>query len=58
MLSIHVFVNFQMKNGVCYVYKDREALEREEPIEWPYPDLKTFLADQNLMFALIADGPL
>lgn len=47
-----------MKGGVCHVYKDGEALEREEPIEWPYPDLHSFHADQNLMFALIADGPL
>ncbi len=47
-----------MVDGVCHVYKDRQALERDEPIEWPYPELSSFLADQNLMFALIADGPL
>jgi len=49
---------FKPHKGVFYVYRDQDSLDRNEPIEWPYPDLRTFLADQNIMFALIADGPL
>ena len=45
-------------DGIVHVYKEQESVDRNEPFEWPYPDLTTFLADQNIMFALIADGPL
>ncbi|XP_021362572.1 AMP deaminase 2-like isoform X5 [Mizuhopecten yessoensis] len=48
----------KMKGGVPYVYKDQEAFDRQEPLEWPYPDVKTFLADLNMMYAFISDGPL
>ena len=45
-------------DGVCHVYKDGESLERGEPVDFPYPELPSFLKDQSLMFAFISDGPL
>ena len=29
-----------------------------ESFSWPHPNLEDFLKDQNMMFALISDGPL
>ena len=29
-----------------------------ESFNWPHPNLEDFLKDQNMMFALISDGPL
>ncbi|KAK6166096.1 hypothetical protein SNE40_022865 [Patella caerulea] len=54
--SVHC--KLKMKQGVVYVYKDEESLEKQQPIDLPYVDLKSFLADQNLMYAFISDGPL
>ena len=48
----------KMKQGVVHVYKDEETLQKDEPLDWPYVDVQTFLADQNLMYCLISDGPL
>ncbi|XP_069115029.1 AMP deaminase 2-like isoform X1 [Argopecten irradians] len=48
----------QMKGGVPYVYKDQASFEKQEPLEWPYPDVETFIADLNMMYAFISDGPL
>jgi len=48
----------KMVDGVIHLYKSQDALERGEPVDLPYPDLPSFLADQNVMFSLIADGPL
>ncbi|XP_052061287.1 AMP deaminase 2-like isoform X7 [Mytilus californianus] len=48
----------KMKQGVTYVYADEEALANDKPLELPYPVLKSFIADQNLMYTLISDGPL
>ena len=48
----------RMEEGVCHVYRDEGSLEKHEPVEWPYPDRNTFLVDQNIMVALVADGPL
>lgn len=47
-----------MRDGVAHIYQDQAAFERGEPLDWPYPDLRTFLDDQNLMYAFISDGPL
>ena len=44
--------------GVMHVYRDEEALLNEEPQEWPYPNLAEFLHDQNIMYALMTDGPM
>ncbi|XP_067677001.1 AMP deaminase 2-like isoform X1 [Haliotis asinina] len=50
--------SFKFVNGVVQVFRSEEAMEKNEPIEWPYPDLNTYLDDQNLMYAFISDGPL
>lgn len=50
--------HLRMKQGVTYVYADEEALANDKPLELPYPVLKTFISDQNLMYTLISDGPL
>jgi hypothetical protein len=48
----------RMEEGIMRIYQDQQALDHNEPIEWPYPDRATFLADQNLMLVLMTDGPL
>ncbi|KAG1712136.1 AMP deaminase 2 [Nymphon striatum] len=47
-----------MENGVIQVYKDSEAKDRSEPIDYPFNDLQTFVNDMNIMCAMIANGPL
>ena len=54
----NVGCKLKMKQGVIHVYKDEEALVKDEPIDWPYVDTRTFLDDQNLMYCLMSDGPL
>ncbi|ESP03173.1 hypothetical protein LOTGIDRAFT_137775 [Lottia gigantea] len=57
-LQESVHCSLKMKQGIVYVYKDEENLMENKPIDFPYVDLKSFLADQNLMYAFISDGPL
>ncbi|PSN34054.1 AMP deaminase 2 [Blattella germanica] len=45
-------------NGVFQVYKNQEALDNDEPCNYPYPNLNTFVGDMNRLCAMIADGPL
>jgi AMP deaminase len=49
---------FRMVAGVMFVYRDEASLKRNAHIEWPRPDLGTFLTDQELLFQMISDGPL
>lgn len=44
--------------GVFHVYKDKEALDKDEAISYPYPDLDMFVSDMNKLCTMIADGPL
>jgi len=48
----------RMTDGVMRVYASQSLLDNDSPLNYPYPDLIQFLADQNLLFCLIADGPL
>lgn len=48
----------QMIDGVMRVYSGQSSLDNDTPLNYQYPDLMQFLADQNLLFCLIADGPL
>lgn len=48
----------KMKEGVVRVYKNEDALQQDQPLDWPYCDTKTFLSDQNIMYCFIMDGPL
>jgi AMP deaminase len=45
-------------NGVYKVYKDQTAMDNDEPCNFPYPNLDTFVGDMNRLCAMIADGPL
>ncbi|XP_069760089.1 AMP deaminase 3-like isoform X2 [Narcine bancroftii] len=47
-----------MKEGVIFVYENKERLEQGEPKGLPYPDLETFTLDLSHILALIADGPM
>lgn len=47
-----------MVHGVMRVYRDKTTMEQNKPFDWQYPDLATFLNDQNIMYTLISDGPL
>ena len=40
------------------VYKDSEAVEREQPLPLKYPDVKEFIADRNVLLALCSHGPM
>jgi len=48
----------RMTDGVMQVYASQSSLDNDSPLSYHYPDLMQFLADQNLLFCLIADGPL
>lgn len=48
----------KMVHGVMRVYRDKTTMEQNKPFDWQYPDLATFLNDQNIMYTLISDGPL
>ncbi|XP_041053588.1 AMP deaminase 3-like isoform X1 [Carcharodon carcharias] len=47
----------RMKEGIIFVYENKEMLELDEPKSLPYPDMQTFTLDLNHVLALIADGP-
>ncbi|KAG8450852.1 hypothetical protein GDO86_003208 [Hymenochirus boettgeri] len=48
----------QMKNGVVYVYQDRDAVSKDTPKDFDYPSLKLFVDDMNILLTLIAKGPV
>jgi len=48
----------RMTDGVMRIYTSQMSLDNDVPVNYPCPDLMQFLADQNLLFCLIADGPL
>ncbi|CAL8263805.1 unnamed protein product [Merluccius merluccius] len=47
----------QMKDGIVHVYASQGALEQQEPLCLPYPNLETFAVDLSHVLAMIADGP-
>ncbi|XP_059173213.1 AMP deaminase 2-like isoform X4 [Physella acuta] len=52
--------NYCMKfeRGVMCVFPSEEAAKENKPFDWPCPNLEEFIKDQNIMFAMISDGPL
>lgn len=48
----------EMKEGVVYVYADKESAARGEPMDLSYPNLEVFVDDMNFLLALIAKGPV
>jgi len=47
-----------LKEGVFQVYKDENALTAGDALNYPFPDLSTFVTDMNMLCTMIADGPL
>ncbi|KAM8863252.1 AMP deaminase 2 isoform 2-T2 [Spinachia spinachia] len=48
----------KMVDGVMHVYASRNALEKSNELDLPYPDLQEYIADMNVMMALIINGPV
>ncbi|KAE8622865.1 hypothetical protein XENTR_v10005418 [Xenopus tropicalis] len=53
-------LGYQMKtkNGVVYIYQDKDALAKDKPKDLNYPNINTFVDDMNFLIALIAQGPV
>ena len=49
---------FKMIKGLIHVYETKEDAENDKPVDLPYVDKSTFLADSNKLMALIANGPM
>uniref|UniRef100_A0A1A8Q1V1 AMP deaminase n=2 Tax=Nothobranchius TaxID=28779 RepID=A0A1A8Q1V1_9TELE len=48
----------KMVNGVMHVYTTRDVMEKNTELDLPYPDLQEYIADMNIMMALIINGPV
>uniref|UniRef100_A0A3Q3K5N3 AMP deaminase n=1 Tax=Monopterus albus TaxID=43700 RepID=A0A3Q3K5N3_MONAL len=48
----------KMVDGVMHVYMTRNKLEKSTELDLPYPDLQEYIADMNVMMALIINGPV
>ncbi|XP_036199742.1 AMP deaminase 2 isoform X1 [Myotis myotis] len=51
-------LGLRMVRGVVHVYTRREPDEQCSEVELPYPDLQEFVADVNVLMALIINGPI
>ncbi|KAJ0068793.1 hypothetical protein NL108_010867, partial [Boleophthalmus pectinirostris] len=47
-----------MVDGVVHVYTKRANMDKSSELDLPYPDLKEYIADMNVMMALIINGPV
>ncbi|KAJ8372815.1 hypothetical protein AAFF_G00276700 [Aldrovandia affinis] len=48
----------KMVDGVVHVYNKRNPMEKSTELDLPYPDLQEYIADMNMMMALIINGPV
>ncbi|XP_041801445.1 AMP deaminase 2 isoform X1 [Chelmon rostratus] len=48
----------KMVDGVMHVYTTRNVMEKSTELDLPYPDLQEYIADMNVMMALIINGPV
>ncbi|XP_073326457.1 AMP deaminase 2 [Pagrus major] len=48
----------KMVDGVMHVYTTRNTMEKSTELDLPYPDLQEYIADMNVMMALIINGPV
>ncbi|XP_042264613.1 AMP deaminase 2 isoform X1 [Thunnus albacares] len=48
----------KMVGGVMHVYTTRNIMEKSTELDLPYPDLQEYIADMNVMMALIINGPV
>uniref|UniRef100_A0AAV2M7K8 AMP deaminase 2 n=1 Tax=Knipowitschia caucasica TaxID=637954 RepID=A0AAV2M7K8_KNICA len=47
-----------MVDGVVHVYTKTTNMDKSSEVDLPYPDLKEYIADMNMMMALIINGPV
>nr|XP_057939328.1 AMP deaminase 2-like isoform X4 [Doryrhamphus excisus] len=48
----------KMVDGVVHVYGSRATMDKNTELDLPYPDLQEYIADMNVMMALIINGPV
>ncbi|KAM6976510.1 AMP deaminase 2 isoform 1-T1 [Aplochiton taeniatus] len=48
----------KMVNGVVHVFTKRGSMDKCIELDLPYPDLQDYIADMNVMMALIINGPV
>ncbi|XP_053102706.1 AMP deaminase 2 isoform X3 [Hemicordylus capensis] len=48
----------KMVGGVVHVYTKRDITDKSTELDLPYPDLQEFVADMNVLMALIINGPI
>ncbi|XP_076613712.1 AMP deaminase 2 isoform X1 [Chaetodon auriga] len=48
----------KMVDGVVHVYTKKTNMDKSVEVDLPYPDLKEYIADMNVMMALIINGPV
>ncbi|XP_038867501.1 AMP deaminase 2-like [Salvelinus namaycush] len=48
----------KMVNGVVHIYTNKDSMDTSTELELPYPDLSEYIADMNVMTALIINGPV
>ncbi|XP_018536854.2 AMP deaminase 2 isoform X2 [Lates calcarifer] len=48
----------KMVDGVVHVYTKRNNMDKSSELDLPYPDLTEYIADMNVMMALIINGPV
>ncbi|XP_069580145.1 AMP deaminase 2-like isoform X1 [Brachyistius frenatus] len=48
----------KMVDGVVHVYSKKTNMDKSSELDLLYPDLKEYIADMNVMMALIINGPV
>ncbi|KAG7472517.1 hypothetical protein MATL_G00109530 [Megalops atlanticus] len=48
----------KMVDGVIHVYSRSGPMQKSTELDLPYPDLREYIADMNVMMALIINGPV
>ncbi|CAK6955540.1 AMP deaminase 2-like isoform X1 [Scomber scombrus] len=48
----------KMVDGVVHVYTKKTNMDKSSELDLPYPDLKEYITDMNVMIALIINGPV
>ncbi|KAM4582897.1 AMP deaminase 2 isoform 2-T3 [Fundulus diaphanus] len=48
----------KMVDGVIHVFNKKTNMDKSTELDLPYPDLKEYLADTNVMMSLIINGPV
>ncbi|XP_067095477.1 AMP deaminase 2 isoform X2 [Osmerus mordax] len=48
----------KMVNGVVHLYTKKNTMDKSTELDLPYPDLQEYIADMNVMMALIINGPV